>query len=105
LINAEYEFCKIKYRFAEKNVELSDESPICLCSENGENIKSEAISVNTTTAEDAGSNRRTLRVIKFRTEMVEVLLYSARSDFIMTYPLITKNTSTPMKPPSKIRFE
>jgi hypothetical protein len=23
-INAEYEFCKIKYRFAEKNVELSD---------------------------------------------------------------------------------
>jgi hypothetical protein len=99
LIKAEYEFCKIKYRFAEKNVELSDVKPICLCSEKGEKIKSEAISVNTTTAEDAGSNRRTLRAIKFRTEIVEVLLYSVNRDFIMTYPLITKNTSTPIKPP------
>ena len=68
-------------------------------------MKSEPINVNMTTAEDAGSNRRTLRAIKFRIEMVEVFAYSARSDFIMTYPLITKNTSTPMKPPWKIKFE
>ena len=80
-------------------MELRDVKAICLCSENGEKTTSEQINVNTTTAEEAGSNLRTLRAIKFRTEMVEVLLYSDKRDFIMTYPLITKNMSTPIKPP------
>ena len=66
-------------------------------------MKIDVINVNMTTIDEAGSNRITRRDINFFKEIDECFWYSLSSEDMMTYPLMTKKTSTPMKPPLKIR--
>jgi hypothetical protein len=71
LISAEYEFCRTKYKFVEKKVELIEVRATCSCSENGENMKIDAINVKITTIDEAGSNRFMRRDMKFFNEIDE----------------------------------
>ena len=74
----------MKYKFAEKNVELSEVLAIWPCSENGEKTNTDAINVKMTTTVDAGSKRLIRREMKLSKDIDEVLWYSLSREAIIT---------------------
>jgi len=74
----------MKYKFAEKKVELREVLATCPCSEKGEKIKTDAINVKMTTAVDAGSKRLIRREMKSFNDIDELFWYSLSREVIIT---------------------
>jgi|LauGreDrversion4_2_1035121.scaffolds.fasta_scaffold1936096_1 hypothetical protein len=74
----------MKYKFAEKNVELREVLAIWACSEKGEKINTDAINVKMTTAVDAGRSRLIRREMKSVNDIDELFWYSLSREVIIT---------------------